>query len=248
MSDSDEIIPKDNLNRLITVSLNELANYKIYTGFDGRELKLVNGKCDTWFESIDPNYKDYLFQIPFGRPTDPLGDWRIIIKKKQFLNLPDYWDLPFDELLDFVVEYSLDLEKDNIFYSNDPELSKYQFVKSMRKDKHNNVIGVRFDLVLKENTDELFMWVLENVNRLLTLRSEEVERLKIWAGVNGEYFGTENQFNLKSAHPILRDYSFSFPYGLPKYPNDYRLIIKYNIEKDGGSRKRKNRINRKSRK
>ena len=58
----------------LTVSLNELAEYKIYTGFDVRELKLQNGNCYTWFEFINPCYLDYLFQIPNGRLVDPLGE------------------------------------------------------------------------------------------------------------------------------------------------------------------------------
>ena len=40
MTDSDEIIPDTKLNRILTVSLSELENYKIYCGYGGNELKL----------------------------------------------------------------------------------------------------------------------------------------------------------------------------------------------------------------
>lgn len=253
-NDNDEIIPISKLDRLLTVSLNELAEYKIYTGFDGRELKLENGTCDTWFESINPRYADYLFQIPNGRPVDALGNWEIIIRK-----LPKYFDLRHNELLNFMLEYGLNQDKTNgALYSDQPELSKYYFVKSMRKDANNNVIGVRFDLVLNENwqleqkkiMDELFNWVIGKLIQAVpfTLSSEEVARLKIWGGVDGHYFGTESQFNLKSCHSVLEGFTFSFPFGLPNNNDRYTLTVHYNPVKGGSSRKRKNRTIRKSRK
>jgi hypothetical protein len=254
-NDNDEIIPISKLDRLITVSLNELAEYKIYTGFDGRELKLENGSCYTWFESVNPRYTDYLFQIPNGRPVDPLGNWQIIIRK-----LPKYFDLQHNELLSFIMEYGLNQDKTNgELYSNQPELSKYYFVKSMRKDNFNNVIGVRFDLVLNEHwqleqkkiMDELFNWVIDKL--LLAapfiVSYEELARLKIWGGVDGQYFGTESQFNLKSCYSVLEGFTFSFPFGLANNHDKYTLTVHYNNpEKGGSSRKRKNRIIRKSRK
>ena len=251
-NDNDEIIPISKLNRVLTVSLNELADYKIYTGFDGRELKLENGSCYTWFESVNPRYADYLFQIPNGRPVDPLGDWKIIIKKKQYS-----WDLPHNQVLDFILEYGLEQDKlnPNLLYSYYEELSKYQFVKSFRKDQNNNTIGVRFDKSLREDykkdMDELFNWVIEKLlmAKEFTLTSKEVGRLKLWCGVHGEYFGTENQFNLKSCYSVLEGFTFSFPFGLPNYHDKYTLTVHYNPEKNGGSlRKRNNRFIRKSRK
>jgi hypothetical protein len=254
-TDNDEIIPISKLDRLLTVSLNELEEYKIYTGFDGRELKLEEGKCYTWFESANPRYAEYLFQIPNGRPKDTLGNWEIMIRK-----LPNHFDLHHNELLGFMLEYGLNQDKTTgELYSNEPELSKYQFVKSMRKDKNNNVIGVRFDLVLRENwqreqkkiMDELFDWVIEKMILAMpfTLNSEEVARLKIWGGVDGQFFGTESQFNLKSCHSVLQGFIFSFPFGLPNNHDKYTLTVHYNNpEKGGSSRKRKNRTVRKSRK
>ena len=85
LQESHKIIHKDKLDHILTVSFTELENYKIYTGIDGRALKLdKNGTCDTFFESIDPVYKDYLFQIPFGRPENGLGHWSLVITKNNF--------------------------------------------------------------------------------------------------------------------------------------------------------------------
>lgn len=257
-NDNDEIIPIDKLERLLTVSLNELAEYKIYTGFDGRELKLQNGTCDTLFESVNPRYADYLFQIPHGRPVDALGNWEIIITKKDFLNLPDHWDLRHTEVLGFTDGHYLEFDGSNKLYSHHPELLKYYFVKSMRKDQNNNVIGVRFDLVLNENwqleqkkiRDELFDWVISKLILAapFTLNSEEVARLKIWGGVDGQYFGTESQLNLKSCHSVLKGFTFSFPFGLANNHDKYTLTAHYTPVKGGSSKKRKNCINKKSRK
>ena len=255
ISNNDEIIPISKLNSVFTVSLNELDDYKIYTGFDGRELKLENGNCYAWFESVNPRYADYLFQIPKGRPLDPLGDWEIIIKKKQYI-----WDLSHTQVLNFILEYGLDQDttNPNIFYSYHEELSKYQFVKSFRKDRYNNTIGVRYEMVIKENwqheqkkiMDELFIWVLDKLKLAepFTLSSEEVARLKLWCGVDGEYFGTKSQFNVKSCHSVLEGFIFSFPFGLPNYHNKYTLTVHYNPEKGGSSKKRNKHTIRKSRK
>ena len=90
MSILDEPIPLYKLYSLINVSLDELSRYEIYTGgINGNKLKLdSNGRCYTWFESNNPLYEDYFFQIPYGRPLNQSGNWQIIIKKKSVLDEP----------------------------------------------------------------------------------------------------------------------------------------------------------------
>ena len=87
MSILDEPIPLYKLYSLINVSLDELSRYEIYTGgINGNKLKLdSNGRCYTWFESQNPLYADYLFQIPYGRPSNQLDDWTLRIKKNKGL-------------------------------------------------------------------------------------------------------------------------------------------------------------------
>jgi hypothetical protein len=242
MTDSDEIIPDTKLNRILTVSLSELENYKIYCGYGGNELKLdPNGECHIWFESINPVYKDYLFKIPYGRPRqDVFGDWNIVIKKKQFINLPKYWEMNPNQLAEFINKHHLYKVNINVYHSNHPELAKYEFVQT-NKIVHNNMI-IRFELV--EDETDLYDWVLNlsNSGKPVKLTHEEVSKLKIWAGTNGWMLDTSLRSNLKSIHSILSDFSFSIMSRSTEYT---LLIIK---KKYGGSRKRKNRINRKSRK
>ena len=171
MSNTNEIVPNSKLNRSMLVPLTELEQYQIYTGFDGRELKLDNnGYCNTWFESINPLYNDYLFQIPFGRPRQTkLGEWNIVIKKKEFANISEFEDMDYDDYM--IVEsykdlYQLKKGEGNVYYSNHQELAKYLFIESKKQKEH--YMELTFKRVPNESwhreqqiiITELYNWVL----------------------------------------------------------------------------------------
>jgi hypothetical protein len=241
MDNSDEIIPKHKLNRILELSADQLDEYQVYTGIDGRALK--KNKSNTWFESLDPAYKDYIFQFPHGRPKRVSDNYKVVIQKKQFLNLPTYWQMNPNEIAEFINKYHLYLDNSNLYHSSHPELAKYQFVKTTIKVDNNNSI-IRFDLIPRLSSEELYNWVLSlsESEQPVKLTSEQVSELKIWAGFNGWMLGTQQASNLRSTLSILNNFSFSFLSGSP----DYTLLIKK--IKNGGSRKRKNRTIRKSRK
>ncbi len=254
-----DTIPWDKLYSLITVSLDELTRYEIYTGgINGTKLKLdSNGRCYTWFESNNPLYEDYLFQIPFGRPLNQLGNWQIIIKKKSILDDP----IPIQKLntLFAVDKYELSDYKINIgiggtdlkldsngrcdtwFESNNPRYKDYLF-QIPRGIPEATGIYIKIKKVkfsyLPDNLDDikLLHWVTENVNNPLIVRQNVVDQLKIYTGTN------------QSDLPILKEFSFNLMQH-PEFTRHYSLIISFNNPKEGGSsRKRKNRIIRKSRK
>jgi len=263
-------IPLHKLNSLINVPLEEFARYEIYTGIDGRDLKLdANGRCNTWFESNNPLYEDYLFQIPFGRPFNQLGNWQIIIKKKQEVldepipihKLNILFAVDKDELRDYKIYAGIggrDLKLDSNgrcntwFESSNPRYKDYLFQipfgnpESIWSEAMGKHITDDFQIIIKKvefsylpdhlDDQKLLRWVTENENKLLIVRENVVDRLKIFTGTN------------KSSLPFLKDFSFNVVQH-PEFTRQYNLIITSNKPEEGGSsRKRTNRIIRKSRK
>jgi hypothetical protein len=264
-------IPLHKLNSLINVPSSELRHYEIYTGVGGKELKLDSeGRCNTWFESNNPLYEDYLFQIPFGRPLNESDDWTIRIKTKQEVldepipihKLNILFAVDKDELSDYKIYAGIgarDLKLDSNgrcntwFESSNPRYKDYLFQipfgnpEAIWSEAMGKYITDDFQIIIKkkvqfsylpDNLDDakLLSWVTENVNKPLIVRENVVDRLKIFTGTN------------KSSLPFLKDFSFNAVQH-PEFTKQYNLIITFNKPEEGGrSRKRTNRIIRKSRK
>ena len=246
-----DTIPSHKLYNIINVSLGELNEYEIYTGVGGNRLTLdSDGRCYTWFESNNPLYEDYLFQIPYGRPLNQLGNWQILIKKKNVLDQPiplhklnNIIAVNLDELKDYAIYIGIggrDFKLvngrcDTWFESSNPRYKDYLF--QIIDDLHIIIKKVQFTF-LPDNIDnvKLLHWVTENVNKPLIVRENVVERLKIYTETN------------QSDLPILKDFSFNLRQH-PEFTRHYSLTISFNNPKKGGSsRKRKIRIIRKNRK
>jgi hypothetical protein len=228
MEDNSEIIPIHKLDREIQVPLTELEGYKIYSGFEGRDLQLVNGRCLRWFKSLDPRYIDYLFQIPRGRPRpDPLGDWRIRITKKDNL-MPPSIDMYTEHENGFIQRHLRSISSNNDAYrSIHPELAEYTYLKT-RHVQHNRSITTFTRMLSSQWAHEqemmmrhLFDWVSTNVGNTLRLPHYEISRLKIWAGVDGSFLGTPRSNFLLSHLPILGQFYFS----VNRNGSDYELTI-----------------------
>ncbi len=246
-----DTIPSNKLYNIINVSLGELNEYEIYTGVGGNQLKLdSDGRCYTWFESNNPLYEDYLFQIPYGRPRTQSGNWQILIKKKSIRDIPiplhklnNIIAVNLDELKDYAIYIGIggrDLKLVNgrcnaWFESSNPRYKDYLF--QIIDDLHIIIKKVKFSY-LPDNLDnvKLLHWVTANLNNPLIVKQNVVDRLKIYTETN------------QSDLPILKDFSFNLMQH-PEFTKHYSLIISFNKPKEGGSsRKRKNRIIQKSRK
>ena len=263
-----DTIPSHKLYNVINVSLRELNEYEIYTGVGGNRLKLdSDGRCYTWFESNNPLYEDYFFQIPFGKPISQLGNWQIIIKKKSILDIPipihklnTLFAVDKDELSDYQIYAGIggtDLKLvngrcDTWFESSNPRYKDYLFqiplgfpeaIWSEALNKH-----IRDDLyvIIKKVKFSYLPDNLDNVKLLHWVTENVNNPLIVKQNVVDrlKIYTETNQSDL----PILKDFSFNLMQH-PEFTKHYSLIISLNKPKEGGSsRKRKNRIIQKSRK